>query len=69
MIKARMVGSGDPALVGRVAQPMYAVTAVAALGGSLNTLGDRTDTGAGVNAALAMINADTQSHPHRWYRA
>jgi pyridoxamine---pyruvate transaminase len=47
------------ALLGRVAQPMYAVTALAALGGSLNALGDRADTGAGVNAALSMINADT----------
>ena len=45
------------ALLGRVAQPMYAVTALAALGGSLNALGNRADTGAGVNAALGMINA------------
>ena len=45
------------ALLGRVAQPMYAVTALAALGGSLNALGNRADTGAGVNAVLGMINA------------
>ena len=45
------------ALLGRVAQPMYAVTALAALGGSLNAIGHRADTGAGVNAALGMINA------------
>lgn len=35
------------------------VRALAALGGSWNTQGDRTGTGAGVNAALTMINADT----------
>ena len=45
------------ALLGRVAQPMYGVTALAALGGSLNAIGHRADTGAGVNAALSMINA------------
>jgi pyridoxamine--pyruvate transaminase len=43
--------------MGPTAQPIYAVAAVAALGGALNALGHRCDAGAGVAAALAAIDA------------
>ena len=45
--------------MGPTAQPMYAVIAVAALGGALDALGQRLDAGSGVAAALAVINAAT----------
>ena len=43
--------------MGPTAQPLYAVVALAALGGALNALGHRADTGAGVAAAIAAIDA------------
>jgi pyridoxamine--pyruvate transaminase len=43
--------------MGPTAQPIYAVVAVAALGGALNTLGKAVNVGAGVAAALEVINA------------
>lgn len=43
--------------MGPSAEPMLAVTAIAALGGALNHLGIRSDAGAGVNAALAILDA------------
>jgi pyridoxamine--pyruvate transaminase len=42
--------------MGPTAQPIYAVAAVAALGGALNHLGHRADVGAGVAATVAAIN-------------
>ncbi|WP_413989167.1 pyridoxal-phosphate-dependent aminotransferase family protein [Labrys okinawensis] len=42
--------------MGPSAEPMLAVTAVAALGAALNQLGIRADAGAGVNAALAILD-------------
>jgi pyridoxamine--pyruvate transaminase len=36
---------------------MYAVVAVTALGGALRALGHRVDVAAGVDAALAVIDA------------
>ena len=42
--------------MGPVANPIYAVAAVAALGGALLSLGHKVDVGAGVAAALAEIN-------------
>jgi pyridoxamine---pyruvate transaminase len=42
--------------MGPTAQPIYAVVAVAALGGALNTLGKSVDVGAGVATALEVIN-------------
>jgi pyridoxamine--pyruvate transaminase len=45
--------------MGPTAQPIYAVVAVAALGGALLTLGARIDVGAGVAASVAVINAPT----------
>ncbi|HUR42976.1 MAG TPA: alanine--glyoxylate aminotransferase family protein [Aestuariivirga sp.] len=44
--------------MGPTAQPIYALAALAALGGALNVLGHRTDTGKGIAAALAVIDAD-----------
>ncbi|MBB4005628.1 hypothetical protein [Aurantimonas endophytica] len=44
--------------MGPTAQPIYAVAALAALGGSLDAAGVKTDTAAGVAAAIAEINAD-----------
>lgn len=44
--------------MGPTAQPIYAVAALAALGGALNALGHRCDTGAGIAAAVAAIDAD-----------
>lgn len=46
--------------MGPVAEPIHAVTAVAALGGALNDLGQPVPVGAGVEAALAVI-AEAQS--------
>lgn len=45
--------------MGPTAQPIYAVVAVAALGGALNGLRGRIDVGAGVAASLNVINAAT----------
>lgn len=42
--------------MGPTAEPMLAVTAIAALGAALNQLGIRADAGAGVNAALAILD-------------
>jgi len=42
--------------MGPTAQPVYAIVAVAALGGAMNTLGKSVDVGAGVTAALEVIN-------------
>jgi pyridoxamine--pyruvate transaminase len=44
--------------MGPTAQPIYAVVALTALGGALTALGHKVDTGAGVAAALAVIDAD-----------
>lgn len=44
--------------MGPTAQPIYAVTALAALGGALNALGHKADTGKGIEAALAVIDND-----------
>lgn len=44
--------------MGPVAQPVYALAALAALGGALNALGFRADTAAGIKAALAVIDCD-----------
>jgi pyridoxamine--pyruvate transaminase len=43
--------------MGTTARPMYAVIAVSALGGALNSLGHTVDVGAGVAAAMAAIDA------------
>lgn len=43
--------------MGPTARPIYAVPAVAALGGALSRLGCRVDVGAGVAATVAAINA------------
>jgi pyridoxamine--pyruvate transaminase len=42
--------------MGPTAHPVYALVAVAALGGALASLGARIDVGAGVDAALEVIN-------------
>lgn len=44
--------------MGVVAQPVYATIAVTALGGALNHIGRKVDVGAGVEAAIAVIEAD-----------
>jgi len=52
--------------MGPTARPMYAVVAVTALGGAIRALGQRVDVAAGVDAALAVIDADHLSelvHP------
>ena len=41
--------------MGPVARPIYAIVAVTALGGAVNALGGQADVGAGVEAALAII--------------
>jgi pyridoxamine--pyruvate transaminase len=41
--------------MGPVARPIYATVAITALGGAINSLGGRADVGAGVEAALAVI--------------
>jgi pyridoxamine--pyruvate transaminase len=43
--------------MGTTAQPMYALVAIAALGGTLAALGAKVDAGAGMAAALARIDA------------
>jgi pyridoxamine--pyruvate transaminase len=43
--------------MGPTARPMYAVIALAALGGALGALGRPVDVGAGVTAAMATIDA------------
>lgn len=45
--------------MGPTAQPIYAVAALAALGGAFNALGFKADTAAGVAAAMAAIDADS----------
>ncbi len=47
--------------MGPTAQPMFAVMAVAALGGALRTLGTPVDIGAGLAATQARIDAGLQS--------
>ncbi|CAM5762725.1 aminotransferase [Labrys miyagiensis] len=49
--------------MGPSAEPMLAVTAIAALGGALNHLGIRSDAGAGVNAALAILDGAASNLP------
>jgi pyridoxamine--pyruvate transaminase len=44
--------------MGPVAEPIYATVAVTAFGGALRKLGRKTDVAAGVEAALAVIEAD-----------
>ncbi|MDI6024787.1 alanine--glyoxylate aminotransferase family protein [Corticibacterium sp. UT-5YL-CI-8] len=44
--------------MGPTAQPIYAVAALAALGGALNALGFKADTASCVAAAIAAIDAD-----------
>jgi pyridoxamine--pyruvate transaminase len=44
--------------MGMVAQPIYATIAITALGGALNHIGHKADVGAGVEAALSVIEAD-----------
>jgi pyridoxamine---pyruvate transaminase len=52
--------------MGPTAQPIYAVVAVAALGGALDALGKPADVGAGVAAALEVINtAGGSARPRR----
>jgi pyridoxamine--pyruvate transaminase len=41
--------------MGPVAEPIYAVVAVSALGGALRQLGRSVNVGAGVEAAMAVI--------------
>ncbi|WP_102960806.1 pyridoxamine--pyruvate transaminase [Mangrovicella endophytica] len=43
--------------MGPTAQPIYAIAAIAALGGALRALGHAADTGAGLEAAMAVIDA------------
>lgn len=43
--------------MGPTAQPLYAVVALTAFGGALGALGHKVDVGAGVAAALAVIDA------------
>jgi pyridoxamine--pyruvate transaminase len=43
--------------MGPVAEPIYAMTALAAMGGALRKLGRQVDVGAGIEAALAVIAA------------
>ncbi len=52
--KGKLVRIGH---MGPTARPLYAVLAVAALGGALNALGHRADVGSGVAAAMATIDA------------
>ena len=46
--------------MGMVAQPIYATVAITALGGALNHIGHKVDVGAGVEAALGVIEADAR---------
>ena len=43
--------------MGPVAEPIYAVVAITALGGALRKLGRKVDVAAGVVAAMAVINS------------
>lgn len=43
--------------MGVVAQPIYATIAITALGGALNSLGFKANVGAGIEAAMAVIEA------------
>ena len=43
--------------MGPTARPLYAVIALAALGGALKSLGRNVDPGAGVNAAMDVIDS------------
>lgn len=45
--------------MGPTAQPIYAIAALAAVGGALNASGFKADTAAGVAAAMAAIDADS----------
>lgn len=47
--------------MGPTAQPIYALAALAAYGGALRALGHPCDVGAGLEAALAVIDADPGS--------
>lgn len=42
--------------MGPTARPLYAIIALSALAGALTSLGRKTDAGAGVNAAMAVID-------------
>ena len=42
--------------MGPTAQPLYAVVAISALGGTLGALGRPADVGAGVAAAMRVID-------------
>ncbi|MGY6708267.1 MAG: pyridoxamine--pyruvate transaminase [Rhizobiaceae bacterium] len=44
--------------MGPTAQPIYALAALAALGGAINILGGKAGTGRAIEAALAVIDAD-----------
>ncbi|TIP71827.1 MAG: alanine--glyoxylate aminotransferase family protein, partial [Mesorhizobium sp.] len=44
--------------MGPTAQPIYALAALAALGGAMNSLGQELAVGIGIDAALAIIDAD-----------
>jgi len=44
--------------MGQVAQPIYSLVAITALGGALNHLGVNVDTNAGIDAAMSVITAD-----------
>ena len=46
--------------MGPTAEPIYAVVAISALGGALRSLGFDADVGAGVEAALAVIDRSAQ---------
>lgn len=48
--------------MGPTAHPIYATIALTAIGGALNALGHRVDTGKGVAAALAVIDAAYSDH-------
>jgi pyridoxamine--pyruvate transaminase len=41
--------------MGPTARPIYAIVAVAALGGALTAIGHTVDVGAGVTAAMTVI--------------
>lgn len=44
--------------MGQVAQPIYSLVAITALGGALNHLGVKVNTNAGIDAAMSVITAD-----------
>jgi pyridoxamine--pyruvate transaminase len=46
--------------MGPVAEPIYAIVALGALGGALRDLGRKVDVGAGIDAAMAVIHAPSQ---------